>query len=53
MRRAAASGGGVVCAGFIMPSVPPKVGSYAARIPISGSLVGLFDAEPGAAPRTS
>ena len=46
MRRAAASGGGVVCAGFIMPSVPPKVGSDAARISVSGSLVGLFEAEP-------
>src|SRR6516162_5722375 len=47
LRRAAASGGGVVCANFVMPSVPPKVGSDAARIPVSGSLVGLFEADPG------
>jgi hypothetical protein len=39
-----ASGGGVVCAGFVMHSVPPKVGSDAARIPVTGPLVGLFEA---------
>jgi hypothetical protein len=37
LRRAAASGGGVVCAGFVNLSVPPKVGSGAltAIIPLS------------------
>jgi|SRR6516162_6334020 len=43
LRRAAASGGGVVCAGFVILSVPQQVGSDAARIPVTGSL-GLLEA---------
>ena len=44
LRRTAASGGGVMCPGFIMLSFPQKVGSDAAGIPRHSSARWLFEA---------
>ena len=42
LRRAAASGGGVVCASFVMLSIPQKSAVAGAKYRVTGPLVGSF-----------